>query len=51
MSSGVDLQALVDLWGTIQHFGERPVVQRQLALFALFLPIVWLGSHLLWRLA
>ena len=51
MSSDVDLQALIDLWGTIQHFGERPVVQRQLALFALFLPIVWLASRLILHFA
>lgn len=50
MSGDVDIQVLVDLVRSVQQFGERLVVQRQLAAFALVMIASWIVSHVVWFL-
>jgi small-conductance mechanosensitive channel len=50
MSGEVDIQVLVDLIRSVQQFGERLVVQRQLAAFALVMIASWIISHVVWFL-
>lgn len=50
MSGDVDIQVLIDLIRSIQQFGQRAVVQRQLAAFGLVMVASWIISHGVWFL-
>lgn len=49
MSEYESIQILFDLVGTIQQFGERLVVQRQMMAFAVVLTVSWLLSYIVWH--
>ncbi|MBV7338684.1 mechanosensitive ion channel [Chloroflexi bacterium TSY] len=50
MSGSVDIQVLIDLIGAIRQFGERLVVQRQLAAIVILVLCSWLAAQCSWYL-